>query len=103
MKYGTDELKVPAVIKPQIDTTAARPSPTTVGEHMQTFEIVRGQSEMLVVSSLPGSSQMRLGSEKPQSHQFIPVLSPGMGSDSMPIQDAKPVQPGYLYPCMEHP
>jgi len=34
LKYGTTELKVPAVIKPEIDTTAATPSPTTFEEHM---------------------------------------------------------------------
>jgi hypothetical protein len=40
MKYGTAELKLLAVGKPQIDTTAATPSPMTVGEHMQTPAIV---------------------------------------------------------------
>jgi hypothetical protein len=40
MKYRTAELKLLAVGKPQIDTTAATPSPMTVGEHMQTPEIV---------------------------------------------------------------
>ena len=103
MRYGTGKLKVPAVGKPQIDTTAATPSLITVGEHMQTPEIVRGQSEMPAVTSRPGSSQMRLGSEKPQSHKFISVLSPGMATDSMPIQDANPVEPVRFYPCMKHP
>jgi hypothetical protein len=36
MRYGTAELKVPAVVKPQIDTTTATSSPITVGEDMQT-------------------------------------------------------------------
>jgi len=103
MRYGTAELKVPAVVKPQIETTAATPSPITVGENMQTPEIVRGQSEMPAVTSRPGSSQMRLGSEKPQSHKFISVDSPGMATDSMPIQDANPVEPVSFYPCMKHP
>jgi hypothetical protein len=40
MKYGTAELKVPAVVKHRMDTTAATPSLTTVGKHMQTLEIV---------------------------------------------------------------
>jgi len=31
MMYGTTERKVPAVVKPQTDTTAATPSPTTFG------------------------------------------------------------------------
>jgi len=43
MMYGTAELKVPAVVKPQIEMTAATPSPITVGEHMQTPEIIPGQ------------------------------------------------------------
>jgi hypothetical protein len=66
MKYWTAELKVPAVVTPRIDTTTASASPTTAGEHIQTLDIVQGQLEMLVVTSQPGSSQMRLGSETPQ-------------------------------------
>jgi len=46
---------------------------------------------------------MRLGSEKPQSYEFIPVLSPGMATDSMAIQDANLVEPVSFYPCMKHP
>ena len=46
---------------------------------------------------------MRLGSEKPQSIKFIPVLSPDGATDSTPIQDAKPVEPVSFYPCMKHP
>jgi len=103
MKYGTTELKVPEVVKPQIDTTVATPSPTTSGEHMQTLDIVREQLPMTAVTSWPGSSQMRLGAEKPQSHQFIPVFSPDASTDSVPIQDAKPVEPVSFYPCMQHP
>jgi len=34
MKYGTAELKVPAVVRPHIDMTAAIASPTTAGKHM---------------------------------------------------------------------
>jgi len=103
MRYGTAELKVLAVVKPQIDMTTATRSPITVREHMQTPEIVRGESEMPAVTSRPGSSQMWLGSEKPQSPKLIPVLSPGMATDLMPIQDANPVEPVSLYPWMKHP
>jgi hypothetical protein len=74
MKYRTTELNVPAVVTPQIDTTAATASLTTAGEHMQTLDIVRGQLEMPAVTSQPGSSQMRLRSEKPQSKKFVSVL-----------------------------
>jgi hypothetical protein len=102
MRYGTAELKVPAVVKPQMHSTTATPSPITVGEHIQTPEIVRGQSNMPAVTSRPASSQMRLGSEKPQTHKFTPRLSPSMATDSMPIQDAKPVEPVSFYPGMKH-
>jgi len=40
MNYGMTELKVPAVVKPQTDTTAPTPSPTTFGELMQVLDIV---------------------------------------------------------------
>ena len=51
MKNGTAELIVPAVFNPQIDMTAATPSPTTVGEHMQTPDIACGQEQMPAVTS----------------------------------------------------
>jgi len=46
MKYGTTALKVLAVVKPQTDTTAATPSPTTFGELMQVLDIFHRQSQM---------------------------------------------------------
>jgi len=55
MKYRTAELKVPAVVKPQIDTTTATPSLTTFGECMHFVDIVPGQSQMSAVTSGPGS------------------------------------------------
>jgi hypothetical protein len=103
MRYWTAELNVPAVVKPQIDTTAAIPSPITVGEHMQTPEIVHGQSEMAAVTAWPGSGQMGLGSEKSRSRKVIPVLSPGMVTDLMLIQDGNPLEPVSVYPCMKNP
>jgi hypothetical protein len=103
MRYWTAGLNVPVVAKPQIDTTAATPSPVTVGEHMQTPEIVRGQSDMAAVTCWPGSSQMGLGLEKRRSHKVILVLSPVMATDSMPIQDGNPVEPVSFYPCMKNP
>jgi len=96
-------LKVPAVVTTQIDTTAASASPTTAGEHMQSLDIVRGQLVMPAVTSQPVSSQIRLGSEKPQSIKIIPVLAPDAATNSTPIQDAKPVEPVNFYPSMKHP
>jgi hypothetical protein len=103
MSYGTAELKVPVVVKPQIDSTVATPSPIPVGEHTQTPDIVRRQLEMPAGTSQPGCSQMWLGAEKPPSHKFRPVLSPAMATDPMSIQDANHVEPVSFYPCMKHP
>jgi hypothetical protein len=66
MKYGTAQLKVLAVVKPKNDTTAATPSPTTFGEQLHNVDIAREQLLMPAVTSRPGSSQMRLGSDKQQ-------------------------------------
>ena len=40
MLYGTPDFKVPTVVKPKIDMTAATPSLTTFGEQLQTLHIV---------------------------------------------------------------
>jgi len=60
MKYGTTQLKIPAVGEPQEDSTAATPSPTTFGELMQSLDIVPGHSQVPQVTSRQGTSQMRL-------------------------------------------
>jgi hypothetical protein len=88
VKYGTAELNLPAVVKTKINMTAASASPTTTGEHTLTLDIVRGQLVMLAVTSRPGSTQTRLGFEKPQRIKLIPVLSPDAETDLTPIQDA---------------
>ena len=82
MKYGTTELKVPAVVKPQTDTTAATPAPTTFGELMQVLDIVLGPSQMWQVTSRQGSSPIRLGSEKLEADNQIVYLMPDAGPDS---------------------
>jgi hypothetical protein len=66
MKYGTAEFNVLAGFKHQIEMTAATPSPITFGEHMHTLETMREPSQTLAVTAKPVSSQMWLGSEKPQ-------------------------------------
>ena len=43
MKYGMTELKVPAVLKPQTETTAATAILTTFGDLLQALDIVPGQ------------------------------------------------------------
>ena len=61
-KYGTSELRVPAVVKPQTDDDAAEHAPTTFGELMECLDIVPGISQMPQGTSRPGSSHMSLGS-----------------------------------------
>jgi len=83
MKYGMTELKIPAVGKPQEDWTAATPSPTTFGELMQALDIVPGQSQMPQVMSRQGTSQMRVGSEKPEAdNRILPPLSAAVPDSS---------------------
>ena len=91
MKYGMTELKVPAAVKPQTDTTAATPSPTTFGERMQVLDIVPGQSQLPQVVSRQGSSQMRLGLQKSQADNHIVSLMPDAVPNSSQREIAKPV------------
>jgi len=93
MKYGTTELNVPAVGKPQADSTAATPSPTTFGELMQGLDIVPRQSQMPQVVSWQGTCKMRLSSEKPQADNPIVPPMPAAVPNSSPKEIAKPVQP----------
>jgi hypothetical protein len=100
MRYRTTELKIPAVGKPKADSTAATPSQTTFGVLMQTVGIVPGQSQMPQVSFRQGSSQMRLGLEKPQANNHIVLPMPTAEPDSSPIEIAKPVQPVSFFQCI---
>ena len=103
MKYGTAKLKGPAVVKPQMDTTAATPAPPPFSEHRKTLHIFCRQSPMPAVTSRPGSSQMRLGSDKQLLHKFLPVLPPDAAPDLTLMQDAKPFEPISVYPSIKHP
>ena len=93
MKYWTTELKVLAVGKPQTDTTGATPSPTTFRELMQILDIVSGESQMPQVTSRQGTSQMRLGLEKPQADNHMVSLMPEAVPDSSQREITTPVQP----------
>jgi len=99
MKYGMAELKVPAVVKPQTDMTAAIPSPTTCGELTQTVDIVLGQSQMSQMTSRPGSSLTTTGLARAQSHNRIASLLPNTVPDSSQIVNAKQADPGTSYTC----
>jgi len=100
MKYETAELMVPAVVKPQTAKTAATPSPTTFEEHMQTLDIVPGQSQILQGTSQPGSSQMRLCSGKSQSKKGIISLPPGTAPNSSTTEQSKHGEHVIYHPCI---
>jgi hypothetical protein len=100
MKYGTTELKVPAVEKHHVDSTAATPSRTTFGELLKALDIVPGQSQIPPVTSRQGTSPMRHSSENPQAANHIVPPKPTAVPDSSPIEIAKSVQPISCDPCI---
>jgi len=103
-KYGTFELRVPAVVQPQTNEDARVPPPTTFGELMETVDIVPGISQRPQVPSRPGCSHIRLGSGKPQSKLSIPSGEPAAEPDSSTLLIAKPVEPvSSVEPVSFHP
>jgi len=101
MKYRMTELKFPAFMMPQTDTTAATPSATSFGGLMQALDIVPGQSQMPQVTSAQRRSQMRLGLEKAQADNHIESLTPNVVPDLSEMEIAKLVKPVHFYPCIE--
>jgi hypothetical protein len=99
-KYGTSELKVPAVVQPQTNHNAPPHPLTTFAELMESLDIVPGISEG---TSRPGSSHSRLGSVKPQPKSSIPSVEPAAEPDLSPLLKAKPVEPVSFYPCIWPP
>jgi len=95
-KYGTSKLNLPAVVKQHMDDDAANAAPTTFGELMESLHIINRISQMLQGTSGPGSSHMRIGSGRPREAS----LPPNVESDSSPINNAKPIEPVSLYPCI---
>jgi len=96
-KYGTSELKVPAVVQPQMNDQAPPPPPTTFAELMESLDIVPGISQG---TSWPGSSHIRLGSVKQQAKLSIPSGEPAAEPDLSTLLNAKPVEPVSFYPCI---
>jgi len=80
-KYGTSELRVPAVVQPQTNNDAPAPPPTTFGELMESLGIVPGISPRPQGTSRPGSSHIRLCSGKPQSKSSVPSGEPAAKLD----------------------
>jgi hypothetical protein len=70
---------------------------------MRALDIVPRQSEMPQLTSWQGSSQMRLGSEKPHGDNHIVPPMPTPVSDSSLTEIAKSVQPVTFDPCIMHP
>jgi hypothetical protein len=102
-KYGTAELRVQAVVKPQTNYGVAAPALTTFGELMECLDIVPRRSQILQGTSRPGSTHMRVGSGMPQSDTCIPGLGPTTEVDSSPMVNAKPIEPVSIYPCTTPP
>ena len=99
-KYGTTEVRVPAVVQPQTMDDAPAPPRATFGELMEILDIVPGISQRPQASCRPGSSHIKLGSVKPQSQSSIPSGEPAAEPDSSPLLNAKPVEPVSFYPCI---
>jgi len=99
-KYGTTELRVPAVSQPQTKNDAPAPPPATFWEQMESFDIVPGILQMPQGTSRPGSSHIRVDLLNPQSKSSIPSVEPAAEPDSSMLLKAKPVEPVHFYPCI---
>jgi len=97
-KYRTPELKIPAVIKPRKDKHSAAPTLTTFGELIETIHIDSGIMQMPQGCSRPGSSHLRLGSVKPQSHKHIASHHPNTWPDVWPLKKTKPAENISFFP-----
>jgi len=98
-KYGTSELRLPAVVQPQTNDDASAPPPTTFGELMESHDIVPGVLQMPQGTSRPRSSHVRLGSVKPQWKLSIPSREAAAEPDSSTLLNAQTVDPVSFYPC----
>jgi hypothetical protein len=96
-KYGTTELRVPAVVQPQTMDNAPAPRPATFGELMESLEIVPRISQWPQGPSRPGSSHIRLGSVTPQLQSSIPSGEPAAEPYSSMLPKVKPVEPVSFY------
>jgi hypothetical protein len=99
-KYGTSELMITAVIQPQTNDDILASPPTTIGELMESLEIIPGISQRPQGTSRPGSSHIRQRSVKPQSKSSIPSGEPAAEPHSSMLLKAKPVEPVSFYLCI---
>jgi len=99
-KYGTSELRVPAVVQKQSNDDAPAPLPTTFAELMESLDIVPGKSHRPQGTSRTGSSHVRLGPVKAQSISSIPSGEPAAEPNSSTLLNANAVEPVSFYPCI---
>jgi hypothetical protein len=99
-KYGTTELRVPAIVQPQTMDDAPTPPPATFGELMESLDSAPGILQRPQGTSRPGSSHIGLGSVKLQSQSSIPSGEPAAEPDLSMLLKAKPVEPVSFYPCI---
>jgi len=82
---------------------AASSVPTTFGVPTETLDIVPGKLQTPQETSGPGSSHIRLGSQKLWTHECILSLPPAPIPDWSPIQQSKHDNPESFNPCISHP
>jgi hypothetical protein len=99
-KYGTTELRVPAIVQPQTNDDAPAPPPAIFGELMESLDILPGISQTPQGTFRPGFSHIRLGSVMPQSKSSIPSGKPAAEPDSSRLLKATPVEPVSFDPCI---
>jgi len=97
-KFGTSELRVPAVVQLQTDDDAVAPALTSFADLMECLDIVAEKSQMPQGTSRLESSQYKPWPVKPQFNVSIPGLEPGAEANSSPLLHVKPVEPVSFYP-----
>jgi len=88
-KYSTSELKVPAVLHPQMVDDAVAPALKSFAELMECLDIVPGILQMPQGTSRPGSSHIRLDSVKLETNMSIRGLEHPVGTDLSPLLKVK--------------
>jgi len=92
-KYGTFELRVPAVVQLQTNDGAPATPPTSFVDLKESVDIVPGISQRPQGTSRPGCSHISRRAVKLQSKSSIPSGEPAADPDSSTLLKAKPVGP----------
>jgi len=85
MKHCTSELRVSAVVQPQMDDVAVAPALTSFGELWEYLDNVPRILHMPQGNWWPRRSPIRLGSPNPRSNTHISSLVPADEPDSSPL------------------